>query len=82
MSYTLTVPQRVVRDAEAYAENKGMTLDQLVCDYLVMVVKSPAVKQSNDLKIGLMKDEINLPPDFDEAFAGLDAEIAHAFVGV
>ena len=33
------------------------------------------------LNIGLMKDEISLPPDFDEAFGSLDKSIANELVG-
>ena len=30
----------------------------------------------NRLNVGLMKDEISLPPDFDESFSSLDKTIA------
>ena len=33
------------------------------------------------LNVGLMKDEISLPPDFDEAFGSLDKSIANELVG-
>ena len=33
------------------------------------------------LNVGLMKDEISLPPDFDEAFGSLDKTIADELIG-
>ena len=35
----------------------------------------------NRLNVGLMKDEISLPPDFDEAFGSLDKTIADELIG-
>ena len=35
----------------------------------------------NRLRVGLMKDEISLPPDFDEAFGSLDKAIANELIG-
>ena len=33
------------------------------------------------LNVGLMRDEISLPPDFDEAFSSLDKTIANELIG-
>ena len=33
------------------------------------------------LNVGLMKNEISLPPDFDEAFGSLDKSIANELIG-
>ena len=33
------------------------------------------------LNVGLMKDEISLPPDFDEEFGSLDKSIADELIG-
>ena len=33
------------------------------------------------LNVGLMKDEISLPPDFDEAFSSLDKTVASELIG-
>ena len=35
----------------------------------------------NRLNVGLMKDEISLPPDFDEAFGLLDKTVADELIG-
>ena len=35
----------------------------------------------NRLNVGLMKDEISLPPDFDESFSSLDKTIANELIG-
>ena len=35
----------------------------------------------NRLNVGLMKDEISLPSDFDEAFGSLDKSIANELIG-
>ena len=81
MSYTLTVPPSVVRGAETYADSRGMTLNDLVCDYLVMIAKDPEPPVRNRIQFGLLKDEIKLPAGFDEEFDALDDEVANAFVG-
>ena len=81
MSYTLTVPPSVVRGAETYADSRGVSLDDLLCDYLVMIAKAPSVPARNQIQFGLMRDEISLPADFDEEFDALDDEVASAFVG-
>ena len=81
MSYTLAVPPSVVRGAETYADSRGVSLDDLVCDYLVMIAKTPSAPARNQIQFGLMKDEIKLPADFDEEFDALDDEVASAFVG-
>lgn len=80
MSYTLTVPPSVVRDAENYAGHRGMTLNQLVCDYLITIVQES--KPHRQLEIGTMRDEIKLPDDFDDAFTALDKDLANSLIGV
>ena len=35
----------------------------------------------NRLNVGLMKDEISLPPDFDETFGALDKVVAEELIG-
>ena len=81
MSYTLAVPPSVVRGAETYADSWGISLNDLVCDYLVMIAKGPEQPARNRIQFGLMRDEINLPGGFDEEFDALDGEVANAFVG-
>ena len=39
--------------------------------------EGPSAKRLN---VGLMKDEISLPPDFDEAFGSLDKSIADELI--
>ena len=36
---------------------------------------------SKCLNVGLMKDEISLPPDFDEVFGSLDKTVANELIG-
>ena len=36
---------------------------------------------SSGIKIGLMKDEVRLPDNFDEVFDSLDDEVASLFTG-
>lgn len=42
---------------------------------------TPVSEAGQGLKIGAMKDEINLPEDFDTAFDAMDAEVADLMLG-
>ena len=82
MSYTLTVPTSVVRGAETYADSRGVTLDDLVCEYLITIARTPKPLVRNRIQFGLMSNEVKLPVGFDEEFDALDDEVAEAFMGM
>lgn len=42
---------------------------------------TPVSEADQGLKIGAMKDEINLPENFDAAFDAMDAEVASLMMG-
>lgn len=42
---------------------------------------TPVTETGRGLKIGAMKDELDLPEDFDDAFDALDAEVAALMQG-
>ena len=42
---------------------------------------APVSEAGQGLKIGAMKDEINLPEDFDATFDAMDAEVAALMLG-
>lgn len=42
---------------------------------------TPVSEAGQGLKIGAMKDEINLPEDFDATFDAMDAEVADLMLG-
>jgi antitoxin (DNA-binding transcriptional repressor) of toxin-antitoxin stability system len=42
---------------------------------------TPVSEAGQGLKIGAMKDEINLPEDFDATFDAMDAEVAALMLG-
>jgi len=42
----------------------------------------PTSGERHGLKIGIMKNEIRLPNDFDQSFESLDSQVASMFAGV
>ena len=94
MSYTLNIEPSIVKEAETCAVRNGTTIDAMIRACLLVIVThgsmgigevlptqqgiSPEVRR---LKIGSMKDEINLPDNFDEVFDSLDQETASMFNG-
>ena len=90
MSYTLTIEPEIVREAESCAIRNGTTLDAMIRACLLVFVSRDAMKSgvqahrdsaSSSIKIGLMKDEVRLPDNFDEVFDSLDDEVASLFTG-
>ena len=90
MSYTLTIEPEIVKEAESCAMRNGTTLDAMIRAYLLVIVARDGMKggaqvcrdpASSGIKIGLMKDEVRLPDNFDEVFDSLDDEVASLFTG-
>lgn len=90
MSYTLTIEPEIVKEAESCAIRNGTTLDAMIRACLLVFVSRDAMKGgvqahrdsvSSGIKIGLMKDEVRLPDNFDEVFDSLDDEVASLFTG-
>jgi hypothetical protein len=95
MSYTLSIEPDIVKEAESCAVRNGTTLDAMIRACLLVFVsgggmhggKAPFVWQGYSqekvgLKIGSMKDEINLPENFDEVFDSMDEDVVSMFNGV
>ena len=95
MSYTLSIEPDIVKEAESCAVRNGTTLDAMIRACLLVFVsggmlnggKAPFAWQGMPqkkvgLKIGSMKDEINLPENFDEVFDSMDEDVASMFNGV
>ena len=95
MSYTLSIEPDIVKEAESCAERNGTTLDAMIRACLLVFVsggalnggKAPFAGQSLSqdkvgLKIGSMRDEINLPENFDVVFDSMDEDVASMFNGV
>ena len=87
MSYTLTIEPEIVKEAESCAARNGTTLDAMIRACLLVFVSRDGMNGgrreliTNTIKIGSMKDEIELPDNFDEAFDSLDGEVASMFMG-
>ncbi len=90
MSYTLTIEPEIVKEAESCAARNGTTLDAMIRACLLVFVARDGMNGlaqahrdsvSSGIKIGLMKDEVRLPDNFDEVFESLDNEVASMFVG-
>jgi hypothetical protein len=94
MSYTLNIEPSIVKEAESCAMRNGTTVDAMIREYLLVLVSHevsgkggvPIVHgamrpKAKSMKIGCMKDEINLPDNFDGVFDSLDQEVASMFCG-
>ena len=87
MSYTLTIEPEIVKEAESCAARNGTTLDAMIRACLLAFVSRDGMNGgrreliTNTIKIGSMKDEIELPDNFDETFDSLDGEVASMFMG-
>lgn len=96
MSYTLNIEPNIVKEAESCAVRNGTTIDAMIRACLLVFVAQGAMgngdvdaprlwqgqlQQKQLLQIGSMKDEINLPDNFDEVFDSLDHEVASMFNG-
>ena len=87
MSYTLTIEPEIVKEAESCAARNGTTLDAMIRACLLVFVSRDGMNGgrreliTNTIKIGSMKDEIELPDNFDETFDSLDGEVASMFMG-
>ena len=87
MSYTLTIEPEIVKEAESCAVRNGTTLDAMIRACLLVFVSRDGMNGgrreliTNTIKIGSMKDEIELPDNFDETFDSLDGEVASMFMG-
>ena len=94
MRYTLNIEPNIVKEAESFAVRNGTTIDAMIRACLLVFVAQgsmgkgdfsrawqgqPPEKQA--LLIGSMKDEINLPENFDEVFDSLDQEVETMFNG-
>lgn len=87
MSYTLMIEPEIVKEAESCAARNGTTLDAMIRACLLVFVSRDGMNSghseliTNAIKIGSMRDEIELPDNFDEAFDSLDGEVASMFMG-
>ena len=96
MSYTLNIEPNIVKEAESCAMRNGTTIDAMIRACLLAFVaqgtmgngdvEAPRLwqnqaQQKQALQIGSMKEEINLPDNFDEVFDSLDHEVASMFNG-
>ena len=96
MSYTLNIEPNIVKEAESCAMRNGTTIDAMIRACLLVFVAQGAMgngdvdasrlwqsqsQHKQALQIGSMKDEINLPDNFDEVFDSLDHEVALMFNG-
>ena len=90
MSYTLNVEPDIMHKAESYALRNGTTLDAMIRAYMIVIVSKDAMAMNDDsadayvpqrrhVRIGSMRDEIDLPNDFDQKFEQLDAQVAAMF---
>ena len=94
MSYTLNIEPNIVKEAESCAMRNGTTIDAMIRACLLVFVAQGTMgngnvdgprlcqsqlQQKQALQIGLMKDEIKLPDNFDEVFDSLDHEVASMF---
>lgn len=96
MSYTLNVEPEVVREAESYAVRNGTTLEAMIRAYLLVIGIHGSLRsgvssaggaeavgaRTSCVKIGSMRDEINLPNEFDQEFNRLDGQVSALFEGV
>ena len=70
---TLTLPDDLMQQAEAYAQAHGKELDELLKDYLQQLLpESPNVMEISPAILKLM-GSVQLPPDFDYKQALTDA---------
>ena len=94
MSYTLTIEPEIVKEAESCAVRNSTTLDAMIRACMLVLVARGRIDDAsacstmqgrphatNTMKIGSMKDEINLPEDFDEKFDSMDEEVSSMFGG-
>ncbi len=87
MSYTLTIEPEIVKEAESCAARNGTTLDAMIRACLLVFVSREGTSDGRRepvapaIKIGSMRDEIELPDNFDETFDSLDCEVAPMFMG-
>ena len=94
MSYTLNIEPSIVKEAESCAIRNGTTIDAMIRACLLVIVSHGSMNNvvmpfgqhspssgTNALEIGSMKDEVNLPDNFDEVFDSLDQEVASMFNG-
>jgi len=94
MSYTLNIEPGIVKEAESCALRNGTTVDAIIRACLLVLVSNGAIGRGDihmmrgemstnvsSLKIGSMRDEIQLPDNFDEAFDSLDQDVASMFGG-
>ncbi len=97
MSYTLNIEPSIMKEAESCAVRNGTTIDAMIRACLLVFVAQGTMGSNGDvdaprlwqsqpqqkqaLQIGSMKDEINLPDNFDEVFDSLDHEVASMFNG-
>ena len=96
MSYTLNIEPSIMKEAESCAVRNGTTIDAMIRACLLVFVAQGTMgngdvdaprlwqnqaQQKQALQIGSMKDEINLPDNFDEVFDSLDQEVASMFNG-
>ena len=85
MSIKTDLPPAMAQEAQGYADLRGTTLDAMIRACLLVFVARDGMKggaqvrrdpASSGIKIGLMKDEVRLPDNFDEVFDSLDGEVA------
>ncbi len=87
MSYTLTIEPEIVKEAETCAACNGTTLDAMIRACLLVFVSRDGMNGghrelvTHTIKIGSMRDEVELPDGFDETFDSLDGEVASMFMG-
>ena len=96
MSYTLNIEPNIVKEAESCAMRNGTTIDAMIRACLLVFVAQGTMghgdvdaprlwqnqsQQKQALQIGSMKNEINLPDNFDDVFDSLDHEVSSMFNG-
>ena len=94
MSYTLNIEPSIVKEAETCALRNGTTIDAMIRACLLVLASHGAAEsggssstwwttrpKAQSLKIGSMRNEINLPENFDEVFDSLDQDVASMFNG-
>ena len=94
MSYTLDIEPSIVKEAESCAVRNGTTLDAMIRACLLVFVSQNDShsatasshwrnhsQKASRVEIGSMKDELQLPECFDEAFDALDRDVAQMFNG-
>ena len=62
----LTVEERVIRKATSYAEQTGISLSELVENYLDALVKEEKEKKQVSSKLQKIIGVVKLPQDFDK----------------